>query len=117
MAHKCIVARRKYNREYAKRYRVENPKKYAAARVVSELKRQRRRNFLYSVKQTYGCEDCGYNENPVALQFDHLPEFDKINRISALTKGNFTKLIDEIVKCEVVCANCHAIRTHQRAVA
>jgi len=49
------------------------------------------------------------------LEFDHLPGTTKVGSIANL-KGRIPNqaLLDEIAKCEIVCANCHAIRTVNR---
>jgi hypothetical protein len=70
-----------------------------------------------AIKLERGCADCGYREHPAALDFDHLPGTKKRRNISrmlaSVSKG--VELIDaEIAKCEVVCANCHRIRTWKR---
>lgn len=71
--------------------------------------------YIQQVKVSRGCADCGYDANPVALDFDHLPGFEKRFRIATMAAGNSRELIDaEIAKCDVVCANCHRIRTAQR---
>ena len=59
-----------------------------------------------------GCADCGYNEHPAALQFDHRPGTVKLFDIARHfgRKGMW----EEIAKCDVVCANCHAVRTATR---
>ena len=57
------------------------------------------------------CVDCGENDIRV-LEFDHLG--DKTKSISDILHGNMEKLQNEIKKCEVVCANCHKIRTYER---
>ena len=66
-------------------------------------------------KSAKGCVDCGITDWRV-LDYDHLPEFSKTMSISlAITKGwTLVRLQKEIEKCEVVCANCHRIRTHVR---
>jgi len=48
------------------------------------------------------------------FEFDHLPGSEKANNVSWLAKmgRSVEKLMAEIAKCEVVCANCHRIRTH-----
>lgn len=61
-----------------------------------------------------GCVDCGYNKSPYALEFDHLPGTIKNNTVASLMYGGWKTIWAEIKKCEVVCANCHAIRTHKR---
>jgi hypothetical protein len=61
-----------------------------------------------------GCIDCGYRENPVALSFDHLPGTVKVRDIKSGQQLGWQALLDEIAKCEVVCMNCHVIRTSER---
>jgi hypothetical protein len=62
-----------------------------------------------------GCIDCGYNLHPEALEFDHKPNSDKLFNIGEkLGSYSMEKIWEEINKCEVVCANCHAIRTANR---
>ena len=62
-----------------------------------------------------GCVDCG-NADIRVQEFDHLPEHEKRFGISRAIRGSVSteKLIEEIKKCEVVCANCHVIRTRER---
>jgi hypothetical protein len=55
---------------------------------------------------------CGETD-PLVLQFDHLR--DKYLPVTSLTSQSLVKIIEEIKKCEVVCANDHSRRTAQRA--
>ena len=49
------------------------------------------------------------------MQWDHVPGTVKLGEISAKIRRWSTKLIfEELAKCELVCANCHAIRTYAR---
>jgi hypothetical protein len=50
------------------------------------------------------------------MDFDHLhSKFKSISRL--VSNGMSSALEAEIAKCEVVCANCHRIRTHNRMTA
>src|SRR3546814_8531418 len=63
--------------------------------------------------RAHPCVDCGETD-PVVLEFDHLR--DKVGNVSAMVHSNeLWRLVDEIEKCEVVCANCHRRRTARRA--
>lgn len=66
-------------------------------------------------KLAQGCADCGYNLNAYALQFDHV-RGEKKGSVSDLIRSDYgwQTILKEIDKCEVVCANCHAIRTNER---
>lgn len=98
-----------------------------ASRARTEAKRSKRRYqekyarrsaYIDGIKLAAGCADCGYNNHPAALQFDHLPGTEKIGIIAHMRGNTSIAILNaEIAKCEVVCANCHAIRTAQRRVA
>lgn len=75
----------------------------------------RRRIYIQTFKLWKGCADCGYRDNPDALHFDHLPGFEKSFGISnQYHTRKWSIVLAEIEKCEVVCANCHSIRTAER---
>lgn len=67
------------------------------------------------IKKFAGCKDCGYKESPYALQFDHIEDNKKAS-VSNLIRSDYawSTIKKEMDKCEVVCANCHAVRTHAR---
>ena len=81
--------------------------------------RSRRQSALLAriqeVKVERGCADCGYNAHPAALDFDHLPGHVKSFRMASAAAGIKWSVVEaEMAKCEVVCANCHRIRTADR---
>lgn len=67
-------------------------------------------------QKTGPCADCGVTYDPVCMDFDHLPEFTKEDNIANLMRRNASKarLAAEIAKCELVCSNCHRLRTRDR---
>lgn len=85
-------------------------------REVALLRRRPRVDYCNRVKTESGCTDCGIrSDHPEIYDFDHLPGVEKSGGAAQfLTKGTMQDLIDEIAKCEVVCANCHRIRTRSR---
>jgi hypothetical protein len=65
--------------------------------------------MLIGYFRAHPCVDCG-ERDPIVLEFDHLR--DKAFTIGqALAKRSWQSILDEIKKCEVVCANCHRRRT------
>ena len=56
--------------------------------------------------------DCGMSYQPEVMDYDHLPIYKKERSISECQ--TITKVKQEIVKCELVCAVCHRIRGMQR---
>ena len=75
---------------------------------------ERNRLFIREYLQQHSCKDCNHNDWRV-LEFDHLPEYKKYNDISELISLSTDRLKNEIAKCEVVCANCHNLRSYYRA--
>ncbi len=107
-----------------RRQRVERGEpRYTAADIASRNKRYkplaqaawaRFSERINAIKLERGCADCGYNAHPAALDFDHLPGAEKWRGVSRLMTVRWEKVAEEIAKCEVVCANCHRIRTAER---
>jgi hypothetical protein len=59
------------------------------------------------------CMDCGGTFPPYVMDFDHRDPSQKSRGVSQLTGSGWTAgLLAEIAKCDLVCANCHRIRTH-----
>jgi|SRR5579872_1741911 len=86
-----------------------------AGRAWYEKRNRQRREWLDMVKVAFGCFDCGYDDNPRALEFDHIgPRGDKRHCISTMVTGGWGALLAELEKCEVRCANCHSIASHER---
>lgn len=61
------------------------------------------------------CADCGQTFDPVCMDFDHRPNEPKVKSIARMIgDGHSMATIRlEIEKCDLVCANCHRIRTHR----
>ncbi len=71
--------------------------------------------WLRSLKVGRPCTDCGKLFDPQVMQWDHLPGFEKIGEISGSWTGRTEEeILGEIAKCELVCTNCHTIRTFRR---
>jgi hypothetical protein len=81
-----------------------------------------KRSVVNRWKRRKGCVDCRYKENYDALELDHLPGKKGAYTVASLMYASWKRIKEEIAKCEVVwiakcevvCANCHAIRTRQR---
>lgn len=97
-----------------RRHYLKNKQKY-----LENAKKQatERRDWFNAVKAN-PCVDCGGNFPPYVMDFDHLPDFRKAANVSRLRQTNYSlrTLMFEIAKCELVCANCHRIRTHNRRI-
>lgn len=74
-----------------------------------------RKAWLVSLKSGRPCTDCGRSFPHQVLQWDHLPGYEKLGDISEDFWGRTrAEILDEIAKCDLVCANCHMIRTFSR---
>ena len=82
-------------------------------RKKARLRWRQKADFVARYKLAAGCFDCGYKEYPEALQFDHVSGTKK-GIIGQFLDKSWGKLLAEIEKCEVRCANCHAVATKRR---
>jgi hypothetical protein len=113
-----------YSTTYARLHHDRKLRTYAEQRAKPENRaRQRKRTLEHStstrawlaeIKIAAGCADCGYNAHAVALDFDHLPGTVKSFDVARSTWRARHLVEAEIGKCEVVCANCHRIRSYSR---
>jgi len=99
---------RKYSRDHYKR----NKKSYL------DRNREKKANissYIRQYKEHHGCMDCGGKFPYYVLDLDHRVGTDKKFTPSHLHRTNsWDKMIAELDKCDVVCANCHRARTHSR---
>ena len=65
------------------------------------------------------CSDCGGQFEPYQMDFDHRdPSIKSFNVMTGRAMLMSTRrVLDEVAKCDVVCANCHRIRTRDAEVA
>jgi hypothetical protein len=60
------------------------------------------------------CVDCGCHFRYWVMTADHTAD-DKLDNPSRVARnGSMQRLMDELDKCERVCANCHHDRTYRR---
>src|SRR6267378_1148821 len=94
---------------------------YYAAHREKELERVRSRQretveFLRSLR-CVPCADCRGQFPPYVMDFDHRGDAPKdfwiLQRAGAVSRE---RLMNELAKCDIVCANCHRARTHARAL-
>jgi hypothetical protein len=75
----------------------------------------RHRAIIRSAK-SQPCVDCGVEYPYYVMDFDHREGATKSFILSDVPRATSKTLLREIEKCDVVCANCHRERTHQRAL-
>ena len=73
------------------------------------------REIIISAKKV-PCFDCGISYPYFVMDFDHVRGEKKFNIAQATSnRRSVEKLKEEIDKCDVVCSNCHRMRTYKRA--
>lgn len=107
MPYKNIAKRRECHRRY-----------YLRNKQLYKQKNIRRRNelirFVIDLKQK-PCLDCKIKYPPYVMDFDHRVRRTKVAGISQMINlhgYSKEKILMEIEKCDLVCANCHRIRTY-----
>jgi hypothetical protein len=105
----CRGCRAAYKREHCK----ANRERYIArAHRRKQAIALERATLLVEIFLERPCVDCG-EADPLVLEFDHLGG-KSFNIAKGLRTHSWQAVLDEIAKCEVVCANCHRRRTARR---
>lgn len=104
--------RKRKQAERSRRYYLKN-KELVLAKTAA--RRLALRTKIAQIKQASPCVDCDEFYPYYVMQYDHIGS-DKTAGVSDLVRRlTDWKIIEkEIAKCELVCANCHAIRTWTR---
>lgn len=105
MPRKDPEKRKAYQKEYGQAWYARNKEKKI---LDQECRRAEARKKFLLYRATQKCNRCGYSDFR-ALHFHHLG--DKHMSVSQMVKDGYAwkRILTEIEKCEVLCANCHAI--------
>lgn len=96
-----------------KPYRRLSDKERKDKKKLKELRRKKKcQCYVREILINSKCMDCGY-DNWLALEFDHRDPSLKTKQITDMicSGASLTTLQKEIDKCDIVCCNCHRIRT------
>jgi hypothetical protein len=105
----CRPCRSAYGREHY----LANRQHYIEAEGRRKRERAKTRTrLLLEFFRSHPCADCGETD-PLVLEFDHLKD-KSFNIGHQFASRSWQAILDEIEKCEVVCANCHRRRTARR---
>jgi hypothetical protein len=83
------------------------------ARELEKSRYRSRREIIRQIKENTSCVDCGSRFPHYVLEFDHAHGEKEFN-IGSTTGMSIARLMQEMAKCDVVCANCHRIREWHR---
>lgn len=122
--------RHKHDPAFLKRRRAkQNARNAIAPRIRSKEQRKKdteamkrankaRRAFVASLKDK-PCQDCDTHYPSFVMEYDHRPGSEKASGQTGCvgylaTRASIARILEEIAKCDLICSNCHRVRTHLR---
>ncbi len=105
----CRPCRAAYKQEHYAANRQRNIDRVKARKSEVITKRVR---WLLDFLAAHPCVDCG-EADTLVLEFDHLGD-KRFTIANGLRDRNWDSVLNEMAKCDVVCANCHRRRTARR---
>ena len=70
--------------------------------------------YIQDLKSRNPCMDCKIQYPYYVMDFDHVRGRKQNNVMELIPTLSKKKIDEEIAKCEIVCSNCHRVRTHIR---
>lgn len=104
---RCRVCTRKRSKEHY----------YSDISYYTKKRAKRRKQirlWIQSFKKGKPCLDCGEIFPVVCMDFDHIDDNKDFNISSDGLSKSKKAILEEIKKCEIVCSNCHRLRTYNR---
>ena len=102
----CIYCNKECKLAPSQLKRLTQPRKVCNSCSVSKRRWKSKLELINKLGNK--CNRCGYSGHPAAFQFHHLDPKDKNFNISSA--GLISKdRHNEVLKCELLCANCHSI--------
>jgi len=103
----CDGCKRVYDNAYHANRSIEQKQRKQRLQV---LRIQENRAKVHAYLTSKECEMCG-EKDPVVLEFDHIDQDDKFRTIANMMHFSWEAIFREILKCRVLCANCHRRHT------
>ena len=101
-------------KEVGAAYRKERREHYNKLNAANQRRKKAERHRAIAEIKSVPCADCSGKYAPYVMDFDHRdPSLKKyeINYLLNKTGCPWSRLLTEIEKCDVVCVNCHRLRT------
>ena len=101
----CKDCKKKYSQGYYQGRK-------ARQMYVVSVRRKKLSAWLLDLKSNLSCKNCGFNNHPEALDFHHRDPSKKSRTLANSLGVGWGKkrILEEIDKCDVLCANCHRIK-------
>lgn len=118
----CLCCKRSETLKYIHTHKKDHHRQYRKNYIGFQEKERRRSkkrrdsiaNLIIELK-SFPCKDCGKNFPYYCMDFDHLDGSTKKLNIKEIKSSPSRKhVLEEISKCELVCVNCHRLRTVRR---
>jgi len=100
---------RKGHAEYMRAWRKKNAERHQAI----EAKALATYRATVDPLKAKPCMDCGGSFPPECMDWDHV-RGKKLFGVGSGVRRSIKAVLIEIAKCELVCSNCHRIRTRKR---
>ena len=97
---------------YQQKYAAKHPERIKKTGAKMYLKN---RQIIEQLKDV-PCADCKIEYPPYVMDFDPKDPATKTFELGSASTS-LIKLLEEALKCDVVCSNCHRIRTHKQRIA
>lgn len=89
----------------------------SASRRVKEARWHLHSQLLDALREV-PCADCAQRYPPCAMDFDHRdPALKEVGVTRLRGRAGAYRILAEAAKCDIVCANCHRLRTFNRRMA
>lgn len=72
------------------------------------IRKRENRAKLVELRKTLECKACGNNDHRV-LEFHHRDPSQKERAVTEMMHSSWKRIMEEVAKCDVLCANCHRI--------
>ncbi|MDQ3709212.1 MAG: hypothetical protein M3387_07925 [Actinomycetota bacterium] len=108
----CKECKAIYQRSWYQR----NRERHIRNVMVRRERQRHEQQALIMEAKSWPCADCNRTYPPYVMDFDHVRGV-KVANVSEMLGSETTKrLLVEIAKCEVVCANCHRERSYGKGL-
>jgi hypothetical protein len=89
--------------------------KFSSPSQARRLKEWRAQADLLAQLRDVACADCGQKYLAVVMEFDHRDPSENRWTVSRMIgRATNAEIEAEATKCDIVCANCHRMRTYRR---
>ena len=99
----CINNAQKINYQGNKKYWLD----------MNRRNRANNRDRYNEEKSKHSCGKCGVKYPNYVMDYDHIDPSTKRMNISKMMGYSWSVILEEISKCELLCANCHRIKTYE----